>query len=313
MESRSVALQLRTLASEPENQTYMVQNPECIKGLVGLLDSSDDGVLLSTLQSFQFLSSHPLNKASLTIQPGLMGKLAGFIDHENKEIDKFASAILDNLTSVINGAAEKQELKKVDYFKPKYLFQVPLQVPDLESERDVAKIERALLGVPGVVSVTLDRATKQAIAYTRVAESEISDSLVRAIVAAGMQAKSESTSTNSTLAQRATQQRPSYIRRPVSGAEGETAPTVATGAPRYLTKQVQSSPDSANKGARPGYLSGAANRKTSTALAEYKGLQQSSMDARLRLYRIQQEQREKQHSKVEALMSGSEWSTIANH
>lgn len=94
MDTKSVAIQLRTLASDPENQQYIVREGGCMKGLMGFLRSGSEEVLIISLQALEFLSSHPNNKELLSKEPGLLTKLAELTKDDNPLVAKISSTVL---------------------------------------------------------------------------------------------------------------------------------------------------------------------------------------------------------------------------
>lgn len=97
MSQLAVAQQLRTLASDPDNQTFIVNEKECMNGLLQFLDSADNEVVIVSLQALQFLSTSPSNQATLAAYPGLLIKLTNLTDSEDRSARKVALDTLDNL------------------------------------------------------------------------------------------------------------------------------------------------------------------------------------------------------------------------
>lgn len=197
MDQKTVALQLRTLASDPDNQTYIVREKGCMKGLMGFLDSPNDEVKIISLQALKFLSSHPSNKELLAKDTTLLGKLINFSDDDNEHINTISNDILENLEDYINGSSTKKAAPQaeavpkkapVSSFKPRYLYGIPLQVEGLISKASCDRVEKQLLGTQGVVSITVEQDIGQVTVYTRAAEADIVDSLVAAVKNAGFRA-----------------------------------------------------------------------------------------------------------------------------
>ena len=49
----------------------------------------------------------------------------------------------------------------------RFLYSVPLQIGKMSTDKDVTQVERALLAVNGVVSITVELSTKEVMVYTR--------------------------------------------------------------------------------------------------------------------------------------------------
>jgi hypothetical protein len=199
MDQKAVALQLRTLAADPENQAYIVNERSCMKGLMSFMDSTDSAVLLISLQALNFLSSHPKNQEQLSKEPGLLSKLAQHSDHENADVAKLSGTILEHLTRVVNRVPEEKERPT---YRPKYLQSIHLNVEGLVkvsrpprltrheplsetrgcfAQDAVPAVERSLLDVKGIVSVTVERSLTRITAYTRKEDTDMVDQLIAAL------------------------------------------------------------------------------------------------------------------------------------
>lgn len=115
---KAVALQLRKLAADPDNQTFIAKQEQCMKGLVSFLDCKNSDVVIISLQALNFLSSHPLNLEPLSSYPGLLIKLTNLTERDNSNIKRFALETLSNLEGYINGTHEKKDREGAT-FKPK--------------------------------------------------------------------------------------------------------------------------------------------------------------------------------------------------
>ena len=83
---RQVVRQLLNLASDPDSQVLMAQQPgkclillclkiEFIPGLVGYMSNEDIEVRLMAARAIEFLSTHPNNKDIIARSPGLVPKM----------------------------------------------------------------------------------------------------------------------------------------------------------------------------------------------------------------------------------------------
>jgi len=146
---------------------------------MAFLDSKDDEVLTVSLQALHFLSSYPGNREVLSKQPGLLVKLVNFTEKEDKLVKQIASQCLENLQSYVNGLQEKREQKET-VFSPRYLYNINLAIVGLTVAYR-SRVEKALIGVKGVVSVTFEESLEHTTVYCTQKESEISSALVVAI------------------------------------------------------------------------------------------------------------------------------------
>jgi hypothetical protein len=144
----AIALKLRQLSSEPDNQQYIAREPGCISGLINFLEPSTDlRVRLMASQAVLFLSSHPSNRKLLFGMKPLVDRLTALCTDLNPNLAHFASAALVNLT--------KSDDMRTQSFKKKSLEVVKLQLGAVTM--DEVAVKSALLSVAGVVSVTLNR------------------------------------------------------------------------------------------------------------------------------------------------------------
>ena len=72
---RRVVRQLLTLASDTENQEYIVREDGCVAGLVGYLKNRDEDVVVMAAQALMFLSSNKGCRQDMVNFKGLMDNL----------------------------------------------------------------------------------------------------------------------------------------------------------------------------------------------------------------------------------------------
>jgi len=68
---KEVITHLRTLASDPENGGYIVQDNTCFQGIVRFLDNADHEVVSIALEALKFLSLNPDNREQMAKTPTL--------------------------------------------------------------------------------------------------------------------------------------------------------------------------------------------------------------------------------------------------
>lgn len=204
MAQKTIALQLRTLAADPDSQQLIIKESSCLSGLVALLNAdNEEDVLILSLQALQFLAGPSSNHAALVNQSGLVLALTLLTDKPSIAIKNLAQSVLNSLEGYINGASaasnsqtpstrrtpahsrggsrgntrpttpsqgrDSQAGGVMNAFAPRYLNHVMFHITgasgvalDKLAQSDV---EKALVGIKGVVSVTYSAAagpTKQA-------------------------------------------------------------------------------------------------------------------------------------------------------
>eukprot|EP00941_MAST-03F_sp_MAST-3F-sp1_P005276 g5276.t1 len=190
--TKGIVRQLLTLASDPENQTFIVQEEGCVAGLVGYLRNRDEDVVTMAAQALQFLTSNRHNKAELLNFKDLIPNLSMLTASKNGKIREFSSACLSNLnatqmckspgsrqTSASEASPRNENFpqytvddanlpskdgkKKKKKKKKKKMKTYCLEVEGLDDSFVRAAAERCLISQTGVISVTLDQRRGQAI------------------------------------------------------------------------------------------------------------------------------------------------------
>jgi hypothetical protein len=179
---------------------------------MGFLDSPQQEVVIISLQALEFLSTHPNNKEPLCKEPGLLVKLIGMQDHQNELIARMSKSVIENLQSCINGegdenasgrtanvaapaakpaqpAAKSSAAPTAPTPSKPTLYSVPLKIARINTVLQRARLEKALLAVKSVVSVTVELNQTQATVYTRSKDVEVIESLVEAAQGVGMAAE----------------------------------------------------------------------------------------------------------------------------
>jgi hypothetical protein len=105
MSARTIALQLRTLAAEPESQALLLAESSCLSGLVTLLHADqDEDVLILSLQALSLLASAGSHThAPLVNQPGLLLALSLLTEKSSVVLKTMAHNVLAQLEGYING------------------------------------------------------------------------------------------------------------------------------------------------------------------------------------------------------------------
>lgn len=202
-----IVRQLLTLASDPENQVFIVQEEGCVAGLVGYLRNRDENVVCMATQALQFLTSNRQNREELLKFKSLIPNLSELTTSKNGKIREFSSACLSNLnaTQVCKSPGSRQtsasessprSANHSTYDAPSSKIQKKkrkpriktycLEVDGIEDSFVRAAVERCLISQNGVISVTLDQRRGQAIIGTK-PEKRIHD-LIEALQSIGCSA-----------------------------------------------------------------------------------------------------------------------------
>jgi len=98
-QAKTAVQQLKTLASEPENVEYIINDETCFNGLVRFLESSDSEIVFSALEVLNSLSSDPKNRKDMVKHIDLMANLKKLMIDFNatSNMKKMASNIYASL------------------------------------------------------------------------------------------------------------------------------------------------------------------------------------------------------------------------
>ena len=187
--TRSIVKQLLKLSQDPENAAYIVNQGECITGLVNYLVYSDNDVCQMSANAIQLLTAPTQNRAALKAMPTLFANLrilhgkkganARARDFAATALRNLGEKVADRVTVDVNAAGssagENAENTSPTEKTPGKALRTPaaaraapaashktvmmsLKIDgDIANEAMRAGIENALIRENGVVSVTIDR------------------------------------------------------------------------------------------------------------------------------------------------------------
>ena len=192
--TRTIVQRLLQLASDPDNQTFIVQEQGCLAGLTSYLDDSDTEVVRMAIEAISLLSSRRSNRKNLVGHPGLAEKVKKLTTHHNSLIQNFAVTSAKSLklhkgakttrnydgngenSNTINNntlGADSNGTKEKKKSKKRKLKTYKLKVKDLDDDEICSRIEQGIIRVRGVVSLTLDQNKRRVIITSKVSKSEI--------------------------------------------------------------------------------------------------------------------------------------------
>jgi hypothetical protein len=193
MSQKTIALQLRTLAADPDSQSLLLKESSCLTGLVALLNAdNEEDVLILSLQALQFLATPPSHHAVLVNQSGLVLALTLLTDKPSITIKTLAQNVINNLENYINGANSNSGTPStrrtpihsragsrgntrpttpsagrengsgvLGAFAPRYLNHVMFHITSATGPLDKlaqGEVEKVLVSLKGVISVTYSAA-----------------------------------------------------------------------------------------------------------------------------------------------------------
>lgn len=199
---QSIVDQLLSLSADPENQAYIVRESGCLSGLVGYLSYPDANVVHTAAKAIWHLSSGSANREAVKTHPGLFAKLQELRGSTDTRVQSVVKQTIENLTPAVkpvvvessygentapNPVAPARVARGARTAKPARARPIKMKVEGIAQEYWRSTVERALIRVPGVISVTLDKRREEAIVYTKHNDGMLSK-LVRAVSNLGMEA-----------------------------------------------------------------------------------------------------------------------------
>lgn len=201
-DSYAISKQLLQLSKKPENRPFIAAEKGCLAGLISYVSHDDVDVVLMSTRTIQFLSSHPKNKKSMRENRELIAALTAVYSNEesHRRAVEFTGDALENLGVAISYSALNDENNRATQAarcakntKPFHTICVQLSGVDARMRRT---LERALVEVDGVISVTVDEDKQRALVGTRRGD-EIHAELKKAIQLAGADSELDASTASS--------------------------------------------------------------------------------------------------------------------
>ena len=204
--SLTLAKQMRDFAVDRASQSLLVADSSMLATLVSFTDvSNEPETIVAALEALNALSQVQAHKSTVLSLAGLLSKLAVLCDYDedasyNAKICSLSKQTLDNLQSLVNVAPAKVETEKTRIptvstnragafgTRGGYLHPLSIAVQELSNEQIRNRVEGSLIGVKGVVSVTIDVSSKIATLYCSQKPGEMQNRCLDALAAAGFTA-----------------------------------------------------------------------------------------------------------------------------
>lgn len=229
MSQLDIAAQFRNLASNKDTHSLLLNDDNMMKTVITFLDASDDKVVLLAIEALFLLSESQEHINTLVQKQGLLSKIARMVDarDDHKGILSFSQKTLDNLQSVVNGKEPKKQTTVGGAFGVRgYLHNMTIHIKDMNDEETRNAVEKVIIGVKGVVSITIEKNLKQAILYCALTENDMFPKIQNALDAAGHVCEKVDIkgygcgSTGSNKENQGGNERPSYISKEGAGRKG---------------------------------------------------------------------------------------------
>lgn len=182
---RTVAVQLRALSSDEENQPIIARDEGCMRALCGFIVGEDIAVAAIAVAAIKNLASHPNNYHLLRSEEELVEGLKDLLlaDDAERSLRQEIFDVLEELTDE-NDDAELDELEELetnsglkDKSKASGLDGDPnllsepvtarLHIPGISEEVLCARVEQLIIRKRGVISVAFEIGAEVAVVYTK--------------------------------------------------------------------------------------------------------------------------------------------------
>lgn len=194
---RTVAVQLRTLSADEDNQPIIAREEGCMHALCGFIVGEDVEVASIAVAAIKNLASHPDNFDVLRSEEGLLDGLKDLIlaDEADRSLREDIFHVIEELTNEINDyeldeleelerkAGLKQEQQTGGFDNDPNLLADPvtcrLHVPGISDEMICARVEQLIIRERGVISISFEIGAETAVIFTRLPPDQLAAFLAR--------------------------------------------------------------------------------------------------------------------------------------
>eukprot|EP00178_Gracilaria_changii_P022136 TRINITY_DN655_c0_g1_i1.p2 TRINITY_DN655_c0_g1~~TRINITY_DN655_c0_g1_i1.p2 ORF type:complete len:369 (-),score=72.80 TRINITY_DN655_c0_g1_i1:1683-2789(-) len=177
---RTVAVQLRALSADPDNQPIIAREEGCLRALVSFVESQDIPVATIAVAALKNLASHPDNFQLLRSEHELLDALKTLLlaPQADRELRQTVFDVLEELVDD-NDDEEMDELDELEQSaglrekvapEPGLLEQpctVRLHVPGISDDVFCVRVEQLVVRKHGVISIAFELGAEVAVIYTR--------------------------------------------------------------------------------------------------------------------------------------------------
>lgn len=188
---RTVAVQLRSLSADQDNQPIIAREEGCMRALSGFVLGEDVQIAAIAVAAIKNLASHPDNYELLRSEEALLEGLKDLLlsDESDRDLRQDIFDILEELTDE-NNDEEMDELDELETNaglkdKPQNfgmdddpnLLKEPitsrLHIPGISDEVLCVRVEQLVIRKRGVISVSFEMGAEVAVLYTRLPPDQV--------------------------------------------------------------------------------------------------------------------------------------------
>lgn len=190
---RTVAVQLRSLSADSENQPIIAREEGCLRALISFVSGDDMAVAAIAVAALGNLASHAENFDLLRTEDDLLDSLKALLvrDEADRELRREVFDIIEELTDdeddgemdeldeleAAAGLVEDEGAAAVSVLDDPSLLPeavtARLHVPGLSEDVFCMRVEQLVIRKPGVISVAFELGAEDAVVFGRVPAEEI--------------------------------------------------------------------------------------------------------------------------------------------
>lgn len=187
---RTVAVQLRSLSSDTDNQPIIAREEGCMRALASFVVGEDIDVATIAIAALKNLSSHPDNYEVLRMEEAMLDGLKDLLlaDEASRELRQDIFDIIEELTDendddemdeldeLEKSAGLKEESPAVFEDDPGLLkdpVTARLHIPGISDEVTCMRVEQLVIRRHGVISVVFEIGAEIAVVYTRLPAEDL--------------------------------------------------------------------------------------------------------------------------------------------
>ena len=187
------------LAGDTNAHGILIKTPEIMTNLVRYMNSNSLDIVSSASDCLKKLAKNKANRKTLYYQPGLMKALTELTGSEHSTVKKNALSALKSLNKYAKKQNDDDDVENMSGStmntrrttsqdkptKEKRKARTFVLSADLNDEDLCSRIEKHLLKVPGLISLTLDQRRNQILVTTKRKKKEVKSELLDAVKHAG--------------------------------------------------------------------------------------------------------------------------------
>lgn len=188
---RTVAVQLRSLSADEDNQPIIAREEGCMRALAGFVVGDDLEIAAIAVAAIKNLVSHPDNYKVLRMEDALLDGLKDLIiaEEADRSLRKDIFHILEELTDdnnddemdeldeLENSAGLKEKLTHSGLDDDPNLLQEAVTarvlIPGITDEMFCMRVEQLVIRKRGVISVAFEMGAEVAVVYTRLPPDQL--------------------------------------------------------------------------------------------------------------------------------------------